>query len=138
MSDLVPAENAPAPTMLAPLNTSGGTPLERIKGLAGQPAVKRMLPWFLGAAAIGGVALTWSIIAPSPQRVLYAQLGDRMAGSEAQCRHAALLLKLCREQEARPLLLEVERRAKRLDRFQRAREADMYDWAARTLAEIRS
>jgi hypothetical protein len=69
---------------------------------------------------------------------LHAEVGERMAGSEAQCRHAALLMKLGREAEAMPLLLEVERRAKRLDRFQRAQEAEMYDWAARTLAEIRA
>ncbi|MDB5723035.1 MAG: hypothetical protein JWP15_3653 [Alphaproteobacteria bacterium] len=68
---------------------------------------------------------------------LYADVGARMAGSEAQCRQAALLLRLGRKQEAVALLAEVESRARRLDRFQRAQEADMYDWAARTLKDLR-
>jgi hypothetical protein len=61
-----------------------------------------------------------------------------MAGAEPQCRQAALLMSLGRSGEALPILTEVERRAKRLDRIQRARQADMYDWAARNLAELRS
>jgi flagellar M-ring protein FliF len=79
MSDLVPAA-APAikpASVLAPLtDPAGGTALVRLKGFAAQPAVRRMLPWFLGLSALGGVALTWSMLAPSPQRVLYAQLAD--------------------------------------------------------------
>lgn len=68
---------------------------------------------------------------------LYSDLGPRMAGGEAQCRHAALLISLGRDREALPLLAEVETRARRLDRFERSRDADMYAWAARTLAELR-
>jgi hypothetical protein len=68
---------------------------------------------------------------------LYAEVGQRMAGAEAQCRHAALLIAEGRRREALPLLEEVEKRARRLDRFQRAEHADMYNWAARTLAELR-
>lgn len=81
MSELVPAENlpaaSPAAAVLTPFNDpASGTPLGRLKGFAAQPAVKKMLPWFLGVAALGGVALTWGVLAPSPQRVLYSQLGD--------------------------------------------------------------
>jgi hypothetical protein len=36
-----------------------------------------------------------------------------------------------------PLLEEAGRRAKKLDRYERAREADMYAWAERTLSELR-
>jgi hypothetical protein len=68
---------------------------------------------------------------------LYEEVGHRMAGAEAQCRQAALLITLGRKAEALPLLVEVESRARRLDRFQRAQEGDMYSWAARTLAELR-
>jgi hypothetical protein len=68
---------------------------------------------------------------------LYAEIGPRMAGAEAQCRQAALLIEQGRQGEALPLLEEAARRAKRLDRLERARESDMYDWAARTLAELR-
>ena len=32
--------------------------LQRLRSLAAQPAVKRVVPWFLGAAAIGGTLLT--------------------------------------------------------------------------------
>ena len=69
---------------------------------------------------------------------LYRDVGERMAGAEAQCRHAALLIRLGHRHEALPLLEETERRAKRLDRFERGRDAEMYEWAARTLAELRS
>jgi hypothetical protein len=68
---------------------------------------------------------------------LYAEVGQRLPGAEAHCRHAALLMRLGRDPEALPLLEETERRAKRIDRFERMRDADMYGWAARTLAELR-
>ena len=68
---------------------------------------------------------------------LYAELGERMPGAEAQCRQAALLIARGRSGEALPLLEETERRARRLDKMERRKEADMYDWAARTLAELR-
>jgi hypothetical protein len=68
---------------------------------------------------------------------IYGEIGPRLAGAEAQCRHAALLIDQGRGREALPLLEETERRAKRLDRSTRAREGDMYDWAARMLAELR-
>lgn len=68
---------------------------------------------------------------------LYAELGERMAGCEALCRQAALLVGEGRAAEARAPLEEVARRVKRLDRHQRARDSDMYAWAERTLAELR-
>ncbi|HEY5723427.1 MAG TPA: tetratricopeptide repeat protein [Allosphingosinicella sp.] len=68
---------------------------------------------------------------------LYAELGDRMTGAEAQCRHAALLIEQGKSGEAVALLEEAGRRAKKLDRHERAREADMYAWAERTLGELR-
>lgn len=78
MSDLVPATGgAASASMFSPLtNTSGGSVLTRISSFTAQPAVKKMLPMFIGLSAIGGAALTWSMMAPSPQRVLYAQLDD--------------------------------------------------------------
>ncbi|HYJ81784.1 MAG TPA: tetratricopeptide repeat protein [Allosphingosinicella sp.] len=68
---------------------------------------------------------------------LYAELGQRMPGAEAQCRQAAILIAAGRGGEAVPLLEEAERRARRLDKMERRKEAEMYDWAARTLAELR-
>jgi hypothetical protein len=68
---------------------------------------------------------------------LYGELGERMPGAEAQCRQAALLIASGRRGDALPLLEEAERRARRLDKMERRKEADMYDWAARTLAELR-
>jgi hypothetical protein len=68
---------------------------------------------------------------------LYADVGERMPGAEAQCRQAALLVTLGRDDEAMAPLTEAERRAQRMDRHERARHADMYAWAAETLAELR-
>jgi hypothetical protein len=68
---------------------------------------------------------------------LYAELGERMPGGEAQSRQAALLIAGGRRREALGPLEEAERRARRLDRAERQRDAEMYDWAARTLAELR-
>jgi flagellar M-ring protein FliF len=80
MSELIPAETLPAArtaSVLSPLtDPAGGNALGRLKGFAAQPAIRKMLPLFLGLSALGGVALTWSVLSPSPQRVLYAQLGD--------------------------------------------------------------
>lgn len=69
---------------------------------------------------------------------LYADAGARLPGGEAQCRQAALLLSLGRRRDAVPALVEVEKRLKRLDSAERASNAEMYDWASRTLAELRA
>lgn len=68
---------------------------------------------------------------------LYGELGERMPGAEAQCRQAALLMAQGRGGDAVPLLEEAERRARRLDKMERRKDSEMYDWAARTLAELR-
>jgi hypothetical protein len=69
--------------------------------------------------------------------VLYADVGLRLPGAEPQCREAALLLKLGRRDEAVAPLVEAEKRAKKMDRRERAKDADMYAWAADMLAELR-
>lgn len=69
---------------------------------------------------------------------IYADVGERLPGAEAQCRQAALLIATGRRADAVPLLVEAEKRARRMDRYERARESDMYDWAAETLAELRA
>ena len=79
MAELVPAPvgTVPAPAPSLDLSVLGsGTPLQRLRGFTAQPAVKRALPVFAGLAALGGAALTWAMIAPAPQRVLYSQLDD--------------------------------------------------------------
>jgi flagellar M-ring protein FliF len=80
MSELVPAAPVPArsqASLLAPLtDPAGGTAMSRLRVFAGQGPVKRMLPWFLGVSALGAVALTWSSLAPAPQRTLYSELSD--------------------------------------------------------------
>ena len=68
---------------------------------------------------------------------LYEDVVDRLPGGEAQCRRAALLLALGRSGDAQAALEVVELLVKRLDRFERGQQRDMYDWAARTLAELR-
>jgi hypothetical protein len=70
--------------------------------------------------------------------LLYAYVGLRLPGAAAQCREAGLLLSLGRRREAVAPLAEAEKRAKRMDRNERARDADMYAWAAETLAELRA
>ena len=73
MSDLVPA----APSLLTPLtDPAGGSALTRLRSFAGQPPVRRMLPWFLGLSALGGAALAWDSFAPGNQRRLYSELSD--------------------------------------------------------------
>ncbi|HEV2746238.1 MAG TPA: tetratricopeptide repeat protein [Allosphingosinicella sp.] len=69
---------------------------------------------------------------------LYADVGERLPGGEAHCRRAALLIASGRSREALPILEDVHRLAKRLDRFERAQQADMYGWAERTLTELRA
>ncbi|QNA83575.1 hypothetical protein G4G27_05835 [Sphingomonas sp. So64.6b] len=68
---------------------------------------------------------------------LYADLVTRLPGEEGRCRYAALLLEQGWDKKARAVLEEVEGRMKRLDRQQRAAEADMYRWATEKLAALR-
>lgn len=70
--------------------------------------------------------------------LLYAEVGRRLPGAEAQCREAGLLLHLGRRGDAVAPLVETEKRAKRMDRHERAKDGDMYAWAAQTLAELRA
>lgn len=68
---------------------------------------------------------------------LYADIVTRLPGEETRCRYAALLIETGDRASARRLLEHVEARMKRLDRNQRAAEAQMYDWAMRELATLR-
>ncbi len=69
---------------------------------------------------------------------LYADIVTRMPGEEARCRYAALLLDQGYEPRARAVLEEVEGRMKRLDRTQRAADAEMYKWASDKLRTLRA
>lgn len=68
---------------------------------------------------------------------LYEDVSTRMPGEEARCRYAALLLDQGWDRRALKVLEEVEARMKRLDRQQRAADADMYRWATGALAALR-
>jgi hypothetical protein len=68
---------------------------------------------------------------------LYAEVCERMAGDEARCRYAALLLKVGRKGDARKVLEDVEHRMKYIDRHTRAAESSMYDWAITELSGLR-
>ena len=68
---------------------------------------------------------------------LYQDLGHRLPGGEAHCRRAALLIQLGRPADAQAALEDVEKLVRRLDRFERNQNRDMYGWATRTLAELR-
>lgn len=68
---------------------------------------------------------------------LYRDVTERLPGEEALCRYAALALELGRLDEAKAALEKVEFKARRLGRIERAANGEMYDWAERTLAELR-
>ena len=70
--------------------------------------------------------------------VLYEDLVTRLPGEEARCRYAALLIDRGWDGKALKVLEEVEKRMNRLDRTQRAAEADMYRWAMEALKALRS
>src|SRR5690606_13078956 len=80
MSDLVPAPAGGAatrPTLLEPFRDStGGSALDRVRAFTAQPPVRKALPWFVGMAGIGLLAMTWATLSPAPQRILYSSLGD--------------------------------------------------------------
>lgn len=79
MSDLVPTSQAGA---LSPVGGfGGGAMLDRVRDFTAQPAVRKAMPWFIGAAAIGVSALAWSVVSPAPQRTLYTQLDDGQRAS---------------------------------------------------------
>lgn len=74
----------------------------------------------------------------SPEaRTLFEELIERIAGEEARCHYAAFLLQQDDKRRAQSVLEEVERRARRMDRTQRAAQAEMYRWADERLAELR-
>ncbi|ATY33018.1 flagellar basal-body MS-ring/collar protein FliF [Sphingomonas psychrotolerans] len=64
---------------LTPTTTAGTPargPLQQLTGLLGQPAVKRSLPFvFLVGLVLAGF-LAWSMVSTSPQRILFANVGD--------------------------------------------------------------
>ena len=93
----------------------------------------------LGPLGRGGMATVLEVrdTRSGEIRALKLLHGD-LPGEEARCRYAALLLAQGWENKARKQLEEVEARARRLDRGQRAAEADMYRWAADTLAQLRA
>lgn len=86
MSDLVPApagqlrpgqiDTEPPGPGRSFADPAGGSPLMRLRDMTSQPALRRAIPWFVGAAALGGTALMWALLSPAPQRTLYSQLGD--------------------------------------------------------------
>lgn len=66
---------------LAPIPTPGlperfANPLEQIRSLLGQPAVRRSLPMMLLVGLIGAAALAWMMLASPTQKTLFASLPD--------------------------------------------------------------
>lgn len=79
MSDLVPSpvQPGPAPSALALLtDPAGGRMTQRLGAFASSGTARRLLPAFVGVAALGGAALAWSALSPAPQRLLYSDLQD--------------------------------------------------------------
>ncbi|NYT41745.1 flagellar M-ring protein FliF [Sphingomonas sp. R-74633] len=53
-----------------------GAPLAQMRGLLGQPAVKRAMPLIFLFGLIAAGFLAWSLVATSPQRILFANVTD--------------------------------------------------------------
>ena len=51
-------------------------PLQQIRGVLAQPAVRRSLPMILMIGLIGAAALAWMVLAAAPQKQLFAGLPD--------------------------------------------------------------
>ena len=64
---------------LAPVDAAGTparAPLQQLTGLLGQPAVRRSLPLIFLVGLILAGFLAWSMVATSPQRILFANVSD--------------------------------------------------------------
>jgi len=68
--------DASLPVPVPAANNPSGAVLERVKGLAGQPAVQKSLPLLGIAAAILIAFLAWTSFAKGPQRDLFTGLND--------------------------------------------------------------
>ena len=66
--------NALAPTDAA--GTPARGPLQQLTGLLGQPAVRRSLPFVFLVGLVFAGFLAWSMVATSPQRILFANVSD--------------------------------------------------------------
>lgn len=51
-------------------------PLRQVSGLMGQPAVRRAMPFLFLVGLVVAGWLAWSMVATSPQRILFANLND--------------------------------------------------------------
>lgn len=74
LGSLSPAARVSALSVLS--DPAGGSALNRLRSVLAQPAIKRALPWFGGMTAIGALALTFAVLSPAPQRMLFSQLDD--------------------------------------------------------------
>lgn len=68
---------------------------------------------------------------------IYRDIVGRVPGDEIRCRIAGLLLAQGDEPGARAMLTEVEQRMRRTPPVTLKAEAEMYEWAKRTLAKLR-
>ena len=76
MAELVPSTGGGG-SILTPLRNNPDAPvLTRLRTFAAQPPVRKALPWFVGVAGVGLLAVAWATLMPVPQRTLYASLDD--------------------------------------------------------------
>ncbi len=85
MSEVLADANAPDVLMAGGANSGppamlpapvGGPMLARLRQVMSEGPVRQILPVFVGLSVIGAALLAWSVVSPSSQRLLYAQLGD--------------------------------------------------------------
>ena len=100
MSDL--ATTLPAPARPS-LNGPRLAILEQARALAGQPAVRRSLPFAGAFGAIAAAGLAWTYLSAPPQRVLYSELGDSEKAAVVQSLDKASI-----ENERNALLLRTD------------------------------
>jgi flagellar M-ring protein FliF len=80
----------PATITDPPLPATGfANPLVQLRGLAGQPAVKRSLPAIFMVLLVAAAALAWMSLRTPPQRPLFGNLTDADKGAISQALDAA-------------------------------------------------
>lgn len=112
-----------------------GASAEALRLLEAAPELSRGSEW--DRRALLRARILADLNRSAEARTLFEDVVERVAGEEARCHYAAFLLQQGDTRRAQAILEEVERRAKRMDRTQRASQADMYRWAGERLAELR-
>lgn len=75
--EILPATQASPALSPARMPGAGRPMLERVGMIMREPAMRKVLPWFVGAGGLGLATLTFAMLSPAPQRVLYSSIDDQ-------------------------------------------------------------